>query len=264
MVTGASSGIGAEFARQLANRGMRLVLTARREDRLQSLADELKERHDAETLVVPCDLTEPDGIARLEETLLQNGIELELLVNNAGFGDVGAIGECDVERLLSIIRLNVDALTDLTYRLLPGMLQRGSGAIVNLASSAAFQPVAFMPVYAASKVYVLHFSESLWAEIREQGVDVLAVCPGFTATEFMDKAHMHGWYERRAQSPEKVVRAALKALRKRRAYVVPGWLDYLKSLLPRLTTRAITVKTTLRMFRSNRRDSEVVPHADES
>ena len=253
LVTGASSGIGAEFASQLGERGTNLVLTARRQDRLEALAKDIREQHAVQTKVVPGDLTDPELPARLVDVLHESEIELDLLVNNAGFGDVGALGETEPERLLAMIRLNVNALTDLTYRVLPDMMQRGHGAIVNLSSLSAFQAVAYMPVYAATKVYVLHFSEALWAEAREGGVDVLAVCPGFTATEFMDQASMHGWYEKQAKTPQHVVRAALKALRKRRAYVVPGWLNYITSLMPRLSTRAISVKMTLRMFRGNRR-----------
>jgi len=146
--------------------------------------------------------------------------------------------------------VNISALTELTYRALPGMLERGHGGIVNVASVAAFQPVGFMGAYAASKAYVLHFSESLWAETRERGVTVTALCPGTTRTEFFDVSGAVGWLEKHsAQDVKPVVRAGLKALEKRRQYVISSWKSYILSLLVRLATRATAVKESMKFFR---------------
>lgn len=158
LVTGASSGIGAEFARQLAARGMHLILTARREDRLRELADELDRRHAARCEVIPLDLAAPDGATRLWNEVQQRGLDIEVLVNNAGFTIVTEIEHIPLERMLDLVRVNVTAVTELTYRALPGMLSRRSGAIINVSSLTGFQPVAYMSAYAASKAYSLHFS----------------------------------------------------------------------------------------------------------
>ena len=261
LVTGASSGIGAEFARVLAARGMHLVLVARREDRMQELAADLFTRHGSRTEVIPADLSDPAEIARLADEIAGRGIEVELLVNNAGFGIVGEIPHTERENVLDLVHLNIAALTDLTYRYLPAMLTRGHGAVINVGSVAAFQPVAYMGAYAASKAYVLHFSEALWAEARDHGVTVLALCPGTTKTEFFDIAGATGWLKKQsAQTPEQVVKAALRGLEKRRQYVVPGMKNYILSLLVRLAPRRTCVLESRKFFRpkpaKKRRDKE--------
>ena len=250
LVTGASSGIGAEFARRLAGRGMHLVLTARRADELHELAAELDTRHGTRTHVIPGDLSDAAFPQQLYDAIAQKGVEISLLVNNAGFGDVGTVQDADLDKLLAMVRLNIAALTELTYRYLPGMIARGDGQIINLASVVAFQPVAFMPVYSASKAYVLHFSEALWAECRDQGVTVMALCPGTTRTDFFEVAGVGGWLKKqRSQSVEQVVKTALKYLGKRRQYVVSGWINYLLSLGPRLAPRRLVVQETIKYFR---------------
>jgi uncharacterized protein len=250
LITGASSGIGAEFARRLAARGMHLVLTARREDQLRELASELHTRHGTRTLILPGDLSEPEFAGQLDEAVREAGVEISLLVNNAGFGDVSTVAQSDREKLLRMIRLNVGALTDLTYRYLPEMIRRQEGQIVNVSSVVAFQPVAYMPVYSASKAFVLHFSEALWVECRDHGVIVMAICPGTTRTDFFDIAGVGGFLKRqRSQSTEQVVKTALKYLGKRRQYAVSGWLNYLISLASRLGSRRIVVQETTKYFR---------------
>ena len=168
LITGASSGIGAEFARQLAARGMHLVLSARREQLLTQLAGELHQAHGTKTEIIIADLSNPHEPARLLQEIEKRGVTIELLVNNAGFGIVSEVEKTDVSRILEMIQVNVAALSELTLRVLPGMLARGHGGIINVASVAAFQPVGYMGAYAATKAYVLHFSEALWAE-RENG-----------------------------------------------------------------------------------------------
>ncbi|MGE5192730.1 MAG: SDR family NAD(P)-dependent oxidoreductase [Deltaproteobacteria bacterium] len=250
LITGASSGIGAEFARQLAARGMHLILTARREQLLAQLAAELHQAHGTKTEIIIADLSNPDEPKRLLDEVEKRGLSIELLVNNAGFGHVAEIEKTDVARVLEMIRVNISALTELTYGVLTGMLERGHGGIINVASVAAFQPVGYMGAYAASKAYVLHFSEALWAEAHERGVTVTTLCPGTTRTDFFDVSGVPGWLERRsAQDVKPVVRSALKALEKRRHYVVSGWKNYVLALLVRLATRATVVKESMKFFR---------------
>lgn len=250
LVTGASSGIGSEFARQLAARGMHLVLTARRQDRLEELSQELDTRHGTKTLIVPGDLADPTFPSQLCEAVRDHDLKLQLLVNNAGFGFVGTIQDADAARMVDIVQVNITALTEMTYLFLPDMLVRGEGAVINLASVTAFQPVAYMPVYAATKAFVLHFSEALWAETRDHGVTVMALCPGTTQTEFFETAGVSGWLKKqRSQTVQHVVKAALRGLRKERQYYVPGWINYLLSLAVRLAPRRFVVVETMKYFR---------------
>lgn len=249
LITGASSGIGEEFARQLAARGMNLILAARREERLTALGEELATAHGIQFHAVSVDLLaegEPAGLVRKVEEL---GHPIELLVNNAGFGVMTRISETDKDEVQRMLTLNVSVLTALTYAMLPQMLNRQSGAIVNIASLAAFQPVVYMPAYGATKSFVLHFSESLWAEARERNVLVMAVCPGFTKTEFFDVAGMKGWYTKFAQTSQDVVAISIKALRRRRPFVICGWLNRLMSLLPRFVSRRMIVVGSEKMMR---------------
>lgn len=249
LITGASSGIGEEFARRLAERGMNLILAARREDRLRALGEELTKAHGVQAHSIPVDLLaegEPAGLVQKVEEL---GHPIELLVNNAGFGLMTRLEDTDPDEVQRMLGLNIGALTALTYAMLPAMLERQSGAIVNLASLAAFQPVVYMPAYGATKVFVLHFSESLWAEARERNVLVMAVCPGFTKSEFFDVAGMQGWYTKFAQTTEDVVAVSIKALRRRRPFVVCGWLNWLTALLPRFVSRRMIVIGSEMMMR---------------
>jgi uncharacterized protein len=261
IVTGASSGIGAEFAAHLAARGMHLVMVARRFDRMKEIAEELTTRHGTNCHIVAIDLTEPGASERLMAEMQRLQIEVELLVNDAGVGLIGDIDTTPPDAVRRMLNLNILTLTDLTYRCLPGMMQRGHGAIINLSSQAAFQPVAFMAAYAASKSFVLHFSEALWAEVRSRGVTVMALCPGVTRTDFFEEAGAAGWLEKHSSiSTTRVVKSALKALEKRRQYVVPGWKNYLLTLLVRLTTRRTAVNESKRYFRPSKRiDDQIAP-----
>lgn len=257
LITGASSGIGAEFAVQLAGRGMHLILAARRKDKMKEIATELNTRHGTRCHIVAIDLADPDASRRLFEEVQRLEVEVELLVNNAGMGLIGQIESTTPEEVRRLLNLNLLTLADLTYRVLPGMLKRGHGAIINVSSQAAFQPVAFMATYAASKSFILHFSEALWAEVRGRGVTITAVCPGATRTDFFDKAGAPGWLEKHTSvTPAKVVKSALKAMGKRRQYVVPGWKNYLVTLLVRLTTRRTAVNESKRYFRPKKVPSE--------
>lgn len=222
LVTGASAGLGEEFARQLAARGTSLVLVARRRERLEELADELSDRVEVE--VLPADLGHEDGIATVETRLRRVDAAVDLLVNNAGFGLYGPFVEQDEARIRGLIDLNVGTLVRLTRVALPGMVARGGGAVVNIASTAAFQPDPYGAVYGATKSFVLSFSEAIREEVRGTGVRVLAVCPGATVTEFEEVAGVD--FDRVPRlvvmDAERVVRVALRDLGRDRAVSIPG------------------------------------------
>lgn len=233
LVTGASSGLGEEFARQLAARGMKLVLSARREERLRSLAHQLLEGHGTECVVVPADLARPDGARDLWYAAARDR-DIDLLVNNAGFGAYGAFHEIELERLLEMVRVDCDALLALAHAAMPGMIARSFGAIVNLSSFAAFQPVPRMAAYAAAKAFVLSLSRAIATEARPAGVRVTALCPGRTPTEFQAVAGSGSTRRAFGVRPVPfVVRAGLRGLERGRAVVVPGFENRLASLLAR-------------------------------
>ncbi len=250
LVTGASSGIGAEFARQLAARGMHCVLVARREDRLRALAQELEAAHGTRCEIVTADLSQPHAGRDLLAEVARRGIMVDLLVNDAGCGMVSSLEQTDVGRALEVIQVNIAVLTELTLLAAKEMVQRGHGGIINIGSIVSFQPVGYMGVYAASKAYVLHFSEALWAELRPRGVTVTTLCPGTTRTEFFDRSGVPGWAEaNRGQDVRSVVRTGLAAFDAGRQYVVSGWANYLVSLVVRLATRATVVGWSMAIFR---------------
>src|SRR5271166_2706951 len=190
LITGASFGIGMEFARIFAREGYNLVLVARSADRLRQLAAEVEKNHGTRSLILATDLTEPGAPAYLLDQTTRAGIEVNVLVNNAGFGQYGLFVKNDLEECLRQIQLNVTALTHLTRLYLPVMIACKSGGILNVASTAAFQPGPLMAVYFATKAYVLHFSEALSNELNGTGVTVTCLCPGPTATEFLKRANI--------------------------------------------------------------------------
>ena len=178
LITGASAGIGETFAQELALRQMNLVLVARSQDKLQLLAQKLRSQYKIDVDIIVQDLTVPNAAKAVFDRVNEKGIIIDLLVNNAGFGDYGDFAERDGEKQIKIVQLNILALVDLTHYFLPGMRDRHLGGIINMASTAAFQPMPYFTVYAASKAFVLSFSEALWAENRRYNVNILAVCPG--------------------------------------------------------------------------------------
>ncbi|KAM3115635.1 SDR family NAD(P)-dependent oxidoreductase [Phormidesmis sp. 146-33] len=226
LITGASAGIGAAFAQELASRGTNLILVARLQDKLQSLADSLQLQYQIQVQIIAQDLTEPDAAAIVFDTVQQQGHSIDLLINNAGIGDYGDFAESDRDLQLKIIQLNILALVDLTHRFLQGMRQQRSGGIINLSSVAGFQSMPYFSIYAATKAFILSFSESLSAENRRYGVTVLGVCPGPSETKFFAEAGFPSYLidlVSRTHTPTKtVVRDALDALEKREAIVVPG------------------------------------------
>lgn len=244
LITGASSGIGAEFARALAARGADLVLVARRQDRLDSLAAELGTGYGTSCTVIALDLAAPDAAARLFADVESRGIRVSTLVNNAGFGTHGTFAELDPDRIANEIQLNVTALVELTRAFLPGMLADGRGALVNVASTAAFQPIPRMAVYAATKAFVLSFTEAIAWESRGSGLKVLALSPGPTATEFRDVADSGDAVYGRSQTPEQVVATALGALDRRNppASIISGRQNLVQALGLRLAPRALVLQ----------------------
>jgi uncharacterized protein len=236
LITGASAGLGAEFARQLSKRGCRLVLAARRKDRLDSLAAELGHARSVEI-----DLSGEDAAAELIRNLSDAGETVDLLVNNAGFGLHGRFDKADPKRLRQMVDLNCGALTDLCREVLPAMVERRSGAILNVASTAAFQAGPGMAVYFATKAYVLSLSEALHEEVRRFGVRVTALCPGPTRTEFGEVAGFkgNGAFDRFAMDSETVVRAGLDALDRNKAVAVTGTLNKVGAFSTRLAPRPV-------------------------
>jgi hypothetical protein len=233
LVTGASAGIGAEFARALARDGLSVVLTARRDERLSELASELEQSHRVRTRVVGADLSRPDDVERLAEAVAD--LDVAVLVNNAGVGYAGAFAKQDAVRLRAMVEVNCTAPVVLTSRLLPRMLERGGKtAIVFSGSIAGRQPLPFQALYGATKAFDLLFGEALSVELRGSGVDVLVLEPGVTETEFQEKA---GQIAHAGESAADVVATALEALGRRPA-VIPGWWNWLRAnaamrLLPR-------------------------------
>jgi short-subunit dehydrogenase len=235
LVTGASSGLGAEFARACAKRGDEVVLVARRRDRLEMIAREIGER--AHILVA--DLAASGGPANILEEMRRKGLFVDTLINNAGFGLAGNFAELPLERQAEMVRLNVEALTLLTHLVLPSMMQRATGAILNVASTAAFQPGPGIAVYFASKAYVLSFTEALHQELRATGIKVSALCPGPTATEFGKVAGVTSdRFARLSADAAGVVAAGLAGLSRNRAVVVPGFVNKLTAQAHRLMPRA--------------------------
>ena len=248
LVTGASSGIGAEFARQLAARGSGLVLVARSRAPLEALASDLADRHGVRADVVVADLAEEGAAGRIAGEVAARGLHVDVLVNNAGFGTHGLFHTLSASREREEIAVNVQALVDLTHAFLPGMLERRSGAVVNVASVAGFQPDPYMAVYGATKAFVLSFSHALRAEARPAGVRVVALCPGATETAFFDGAGSPHARVGRPARPEGVVAAALRAVERNRAQVIPGLANALLALGPRFTTRAFSARVAGRLL----------------
>jgi hypothetical protein len=235
LITGASAGLGAEFARQCVARGDEVVLVARRRDRLQALAVALGPM----AHVIDADLGEPDSGARVVAETIARGMWVRTLINNAGFGISGTFETLPLARQLEMIDLNVRALTQLCYVVLNDMRLKGGGAILNVASTAAFQAGPHMAVYYASKAYVLSFTEALHQELKGSGIAVTALCPGPTATEFFDVAGApDGRLAKMATDPVAVVRAGLDGLARNQAIVIPGAMNKIGAQASRVLPRA--------------------------
>jgi uncharacterized protein len=246
LVTGASTGLGEEFARQLASRGCNLILVARSEGKLAKVAAELRQRWKTEVAVMPADLASAEAVQRLIAEIKSRGTNVGLLVNNAGFGIFDNFLDAPLQRQMEQVDVNVRALVTLTHAFTPGMVTAHRGGVINIASNAAFQPLAGADVYAASKAFVLFFSEGLGLELERSNVRVLAACPGPVATQFF--ANMNPKMEaKQMDQPATIVREILRAFDKGKKIVVPG------KLLVRLGTlgaRLLPRNTILRLAAS--------------
>jgi uncharacterized protein len=252
LITGASAGIGAEFARFLAAEGETLVLTARRRNRLEALAEELRREHGVRVEILEADLAQESAAQFLAEKIGALDLEVHTLINNAGFGLRGAFVDQPLDRLIEMLNLNVVALTRLTGLFLPAMLARGEGGIINVASTAAFQPGPYMSVYYASKAYVLSFSEAIAHELRGSGVVVTALCPGPTQSEFAEVAGLGGSrvLRRVSMSSREVARLGLEGHRAGQTIVITGLGNKLASWVARLLPRGLTARIIARLQRN--------------
>jgi short-subunit dehydrogenase len=254
LITGASSGIGEAFAKELATRQTNLVLVARSQEKLHQLAQELQKQYNIQVEVIVKDLTESNATADIFDITKNQGLTIDLLINNAGFGDYGDFAERDGERQIKMIQLNVLALVDLTHKFLPLMRERRSGSIINVSSIAAFQPIPYLSVYAASKAFVLSFSEALWAENRDYGVRVLVVCPGPTESNFFTEASFPSSFTGKTSkisTPEEVVNDALNALAKGDSTVISGGvLSKIITNMPRFLPRETLVNILEKQFKA--------------
>ncbi len=258
LITGASSGIGAEFARQLAPRGFDLVLVARRRERLEQLAQELGSTWNIGAEVLVADLAQENDIRRVEERIASLP-RLELLINNAGFGLRGRFHKAQLDQQLEMIQVHVIAAVRLSRAALPGMIARGSGAIINVASMAALVPTASV-TYSATKAYLVAFSKSLQIELEGSGVQVQALCPGFTITEFhqtprssnLERRQLPGWLW---LHPESVVHASLRSLERGETVCIPGSIYRLAAWLVAEPLTAPLVRLVVRqIYKRRRRD----------
>jgi hypothetical protein len=253
LVTGASSGIGAEIARELAKRGHGVTLVARREDRLRDLSAELAEAHGIRAEVIGADLVDSAGRDSMAARVDELGLDVVALVNNAGFGGGGKLATADREYLVRMVRLNAEAVVDLQSRYLPGMLERGAGAVINVASTAAFQPLPGTAVYAATKAFVLSFSEAAHTELKGTGVSVTALCPGPVKTEFVQTASLDAASDNLPgmfwTPVEMVARDAVEGAIKGKRVVVPGLLNRAGSITGQHAPRAVALPIIERIWR---------------
>jgi len=251
LITGASSGIGEAFARKLASLGHDLLLVARSEEKLIAICNILGRSHNIRAQYFVLDLSAPDAGARLLAETGQRNLAIDFLVNNAGFGSMGDFADLDLDRELNMIDLNVRSLVELTHLFLPAMRERKSGTIINVASTAGFQPVPFMATYAATKAFVLSFSEALWEENRSNGIRVMALCPGVTETAFFEASRMKRPPARAVQTPEQVVDVAMRALKRGKASVISGWTNFLMVETERLVPRTFVLRAAGSILRSH-------------
>lgn len=246
-ITGASNGIGLELARVHASKGDHLVLTARNKSKLDELKSELESKYKINVYTIGKDLSLPDSARELYEETSRQGIRVDYLINNAGFGDFGMFAERDWNKQHQMIELNITALTHLTRLYLQDMIARGSGKIMNVASTAAFQPGPTMAVYYATKAYVLHFSEAIANEVKDKGVTVTALCPGPTESGFQEAASLEGsrlFKGKKIPSSKSVAEYGYKAMMRGQVVAIHGTMNNILAFFVRFMPRALIVKVT--------------------
>lgn len=249
LVTGASAGIGVALAEELAAGGTHLILTARRLDRLQEVAENLRKKHGAQTQVFPADLAERDAPQRIYDFCKEKGLRVDLLINNAGFGQYGELPQVETQRLIDMVEVNCTAVVHLTRLFLPDMVARRSGDILILASTAGFQAVPFISTYAATKAFDLYFAEGLAEEMKPNGIRVCALCPGSTESEFHAVAGQERFTAKNQEPADKVARTGLQALAAGKSYVISGFGNYLGAHSQRLVPRRLVTRVAANMFR---------------
>lgn len=250
LVTGASAGLGVEFAKLLAKDGYDLVLVARRLDRLEELAKSLQNQFGVTCFCVSVDLSQSDAAVTVDKCLKERQLQVDVLINNAGFGALGKFVDIDLQEQLRMIQVNVSTLVHLTGLILPGMIMRGKGRVMNVASTAAFQPGPLMAMYYATKAFVLSFSEAVHHEIRKTGVTVTCVCPGPTPTEFQTQAKMEEskmFNSRMMVDPVTVAKVGYEAMQKGKRLIIPGKLTNVLAFATRLTPRSMVLRVSERM-----------------
>ncbi|MCX8056053.1 MAG: SDR family oxidoreductase [Ignavibacteria bacterium] len=245
LITGASFGIGYELAKIFAKEKYNLILTARSEDKLNQIKEELQ-NSDIQIVTLAKDLSKPEAPKELFDEIKKLKINLDILINNAGFGLLGPFKELELQAQLDMIQLNITSLVHLTYLFLPEMIERKSGKIMNVASTAAFQPGPNMAVYYATKAFVLSFSEALYSELKDYGITVSALCPGPTKTEFQKRARMENINLERAKlipymSAEEVARIGYDGLMKGKRVIIPGFLNKFGTKLVRIFPKSIVL-----------------------
>ncbi|MGR9200476.1 SDR family NAD(P)-dependent oxidoreductase [Rhizobium leguminosarum] len=250
LITGASSGLGLEFAELLAAQKFNLVLVARRREPMEKLAAELRRKHDVDIVVEPIDLAAPGAAARLKSSLDEKSLQIDILVNNAGYGLHGDFLDTPIERTTDMIQLNITALTELSYAFGRDMAARGSGQILLVASLLALQPVPSFAAYAATKSYVLAFGEALYEELRRQGVVVTSLCPGHTETGFDTAAgaSVSPILRLLTMKPRPVAESGLRALSQEKASVIAGFMNNVVAFSNRLTPRSMQRATMKRIL----------------
>jgi short-subunit dehydrogenase len=242
LITGASGGIGHDLAMLAAADSKNLVLVARSAEKLEKLAETIKQNYKVEVIPIDVDLSDETGVNSLISTINNQGIQIDTLINNAGFGDFGDFAKADLPKNMEMIRLNISALTQLSHFALQEMLKVGKGRIMNVASTAAFMPGPGMSVYYASKAYVLSFSEALTRELKGSGITVTALCPGPTDTDFASSAGLGKSLMHRMLPPatsKQVAKAGYKAMLKGKAIEIPGFINKISALTPGFTPRGI-------------------------
>jgi hypothetical protein len=254
LITGASSGLGVEFANQLAGRGANLVLVARRKDRLQAVADAVVLMHKVQVTVIVADLSEVGAAEKLFKSLTRKKISVDVLVNNAGFGTFGKFKNEDIEKISEELRLNISTLVELSKLALPSMLKNNDGVIINVASTAAYQPIPYMSVYAATKAFVLSFTEALWGELIGTNVKAIALSPGGTKTEFFEVASNGKAPDGlgKLQTVEQVITVVMNALDKKTPppSVISGASNFALAFSGRFIPRKLLIKVARKMFES--------------
>jgi hypothetical protein len=253
LITGASSGIGKSFAEALAARGASVILVARSRDKLMRLASEITEQSKVKAEVVVADLSDPRAPVRVISAITKRGYQVDALINNAGFGTRGQFHTLSADQEQKEIMLNAGAVVQLTHLLLPSMVKKKHGIIINVSSTGAFQPVPYMAVYGATKAFVLSFSEALWVEYRKQGIRILALCPGETETNFATAMGNEQPIFGNKRATESVVNTALKALERGKSYAIDGRGNYLAANLVRLAPRGLAARMTGFVMRPKKR-----------